>query len=130
MSSIDTALYQLLTNGGIARVYPPPVPDNPTYPLVTYQQISDPRTYVMEGPDGFVFARFQFNCWALTSSAARFVAESLRIILSGYRGSSDDINIQAAFLLGGPKDYDNEAKAHRVVQDYRVIFKDQTVLTT
>jgi hypothetical protein len=128
--SIDTALYQLLTGGGIARVYPPPIPDNPTYPLVTYMQISDPRTYVQEGPDGFVFSRFQFDCWAATSSAARALAESLRAILSGYRGTSDDVNIQASFLLGGPKDYDSEARVHRVVQDYRIIFKDASVLTT
>lgn len=128
--SIDTALYQLLTGGGIARVYPPPIPDNPTYPLVTYMQISDPRTYVQEGPDGFVFARFEFDCWATTSSGARALAETLRFILSGYRGTSDGVLIQSAFLLGGPKDYDDEARAHRVIQDYRITFKEETVLTT
>lgn len=126
--SIDTALYSLLTTvGGIDRLYPPPIPDSPTYPLVTYMQVSGIRGYVQEGPDGLVIARFQFDCWDELSSGARALAEELRLVLSGFKGVSDSVDIQSAFLVSEQKLYDDAAVLHRVSQDYRVMYREATV---
>lgn len=128
--SIDTAIYALLTGGGIARVYPPPIPDNPTYPLVTYAQVSGVRGYVMEGADGLVIGRFQVDCWDPLSSAARTLAETVRLILSGYRGTSDDMELQSVFLFGETKMFDDAADLHRVMQEYRIFYREAMSLST
>jgi hypothetical protein len=129
--SIDTALYSLVTTlAGVERFYPPPIPDNPTYPLATYMQVSGLRGYVQEGADGLVIARFQVDSWALQSREARTLAEEIRVALSGFRGDYDSVDIQSIFLIAEQKLYDDDAKAHRVIQDYRVTFREAMSLST
>lgn len=129
--SIDTALYTLVTSvGGVDRLYPPPIPDNPTYPLVTYMQISGPRSYHQQGADGLVFARFEFDSWDLVSSGARELAEEVRYVLSGFKGFSDSIDILSVFLISEQKMFEDDTKVHRVSQDYRVTYREAITTTT
>ena len=131
MSSIDTALFTRLSGfAGLTalvgtRIYPPPVPQNATYPLVTLSQVSGLRSYVYGNQSGFVDARFQFDCWATTSIGARALAEQLRIALSFYRGTSDGVVIDLIRMDNEIKDYDDVAELHRIIQDYFVTYREE-----
>ncbi len=131
MASIDTALYTRLSGfANLAalvgtRIYPAPIPDNPTYPLITVQEISGIRGYVY-GPnqDGSVRARFQMDSWAENSTGVRAVAEQVRLALSAYRGTSDTIVIDLITIDNEQKLYDDDADLHRVIQDYIVHYRE------
>lgn len=133
MSSIDTALYTRLSGfAGLAAlvgtgIYPPPAPQDATYPLVTFQQISGVRTHVM-GPNetGFVDARFQVDSWATSSTSARAVAEQVRLALSCYRGTSDTIVIDLVVIENEQALYDDEVELHRIIHDYIVHYRETT----
>lgn len=135
IDTLDKALFTLLTEdpsvAGIvgAAVYPPPAAQNPTYPLVTYQQISGPRSYTHDGPDGMARARYQIDAWAKTSTEARELAEAVRVALSGYRGTvpGTDVKIDSAFLENEESLFEPDTALHRKTQDYQITFQESTL---
>lgn len=133
MSNIDTAIYtRLSTHAGLAalvstRIYPPPAPQDATYPLVTYQQISGIREYAMTTQVGLVDGRFQFDVWAETRPGARTVAEQVRQALSNYRGTSDTIQVDFVRMDTELVDYDEDAALHRVLQDYIISYRETAI---
>jgi len=129
--SIDSALYARLAGfAGLsalvsARIYPPPIPQDPTYPLVTYQQVSGNRGYVY-GPnqDGFVWARFQLDSWAETLIGARALSEQVRLALSNYHGTSDSVVIDYIRIESEQQLFEEDVEKHRISQDYFVWFRE------
>ncbi|TXH19320.1 MAG: DUF3168 domain-containing protein [Hyphomicrobiaceae bacterium] len=89
---ISEALYsKLSTDSGISaivstRVYPVRLPQNPVFPCVSFQVITEPRTYTMEGKDA-PNVIFQIDCWAKTHVGAHQLAEAVSASLSGFRGT-------------------------------------------
>ncbi len=130
MSSIDSALYtRLVAFPGLAelvstRIYPPPIPQNPTYPLVTLQQISGVRGYVMGNQSGAVAARFQVDSWAETSIGARALAEQVRLAMSIYRGTSDSVVIDLITIENETRLFEDGVELHRIMQEYLVNYRE------
>lgn len=124
MGSIDTALYTRLSGLISTRIYPAPIPQNATYPLVVYQQISGPRSYSMGVQSLIVRARFQLDSWAQTSLAVRSLAEQVRSALSNYHGTSDGVVIDHVELVNEQKLYEDEADLHRMIQDYMIDYRE------
>lgn len=128
--SIDSAIYTRLSGfAGLAalvstRIYPAPIPQSPTYPLVTYMQVSGVRGYVYGNQDGFVQGRWQVDSWSTTSTGARALAEQVRLALSNYKGTSDSVVIDLITIENELKDYDDDASLHRVIQDYFVTYRE------
>ena len=130
MASIDTALYTRL--GGFAgltalvstRIYPPPVPQNATYPCVSYSQVSGVRDYVMGNQSGLVQSRYQLDSWATTSTGARAVAEQVRLALSNYAGTSDTIVIDYVLMESETRIFEDESDLHRISQDFIVHYRE------
>ena len=134
MASIDSALYTRLSGfAGLAalvstRIYPPLAPQNATYPLVTYQQISAIRPYAMGTQIGLVQARFQLDSWAETSPGARAVSEQVRLALSNYSGTSDTIVINHCELVNEQRgDPEDQGELHRIIQDFMVWFFEASI---
>jgi hypothetical protein len=127
MASIDTALFTRLS-GNVAlagtRIYPPPIPQNATYPLVTYQQISGVRDYVYSNQSGLVRARFQMDSYAETAMGARALAEQVRLCLSIYRGTSDTIVIDLIQIINEQRVYDEDVGLHRLIHDYQIDYRE------
>jgi len=130
MASIDTALYTRMTGfAGLAalvgtRIYPAPIPQGATYPLVTYQQISGVRDYVYSNQSGLVRARFQVDSYAETATGARALAEQVRLALSIYNGVSDGITIDLIQIINEERVYDDEVDLHRIIHDYMVDYRE------
>lgn len=85
-----------------SRIQPPPLDDDSTLPIITWQVISAVRPAVMDGPLGYVRKRIQLTCWATTYTGASSLAEAVRIALDGASGSiavGDDATFFHALIL-------------------------------
>ena len=123
--SIDTAISIRMTGyAGLSalvstRIYRPPIPQNPTYPLVTFQEVSDLPIKVMGGNAGIRHARYQVDCWATTIASAKAIAVQVAAALDNYAGTSDGIVIKNCFLeVGTQMYYTPDEGVHRYMQEY------------
>jgi len=106
---IDAALRTILANdadvtalvgsGSNARIYPMLVPENGTYPCITYQEISYIIPRGLVNAAGPATSRYQFNCWARTALAAKELAEAVRGGLDGYQGAVGGISFQLVRMV-------------------------------
>lgn len=65
-----------------SRVYPLVLPQKPTLPAITYQQISAVRVRNLPvGRAGKVRLRIQIDCWAETYAAVHALADSVKALL-------------------------------------------------
>jgi hypothetical protein len=88
------------------RMYPGKLPQDPTYPAVTYTRISGPRLYSHQGATGLAEGRFQFDCWAASYSAAKSTAAAVRESLEGFRGTVGSDVIASIFAVHEADSYE------------------------
>ncbi len=99
--TIEEALVEILLNDATVnslvgnRIKPNYIPQNMAMPAVTYQEIDSPRDHTMDGPSGFVPARWQLNCWGTTYDSTSDVAEAIRQAYDGFSGTVGNVVIQA-----------------------------------
>ncbi|MGB0889859.1 MAG: DUF3168 domain-containing protein [Solirubrobacterales bacterium] len=92
-----------------SRIYPLKLPQNPTFPAITYRVISDVPEYDLEGEAGLSHARIQIDCYGASSSGedpydvARALGLEVRAALSAYQGTVDGVEFQTSFVVGGPR---------------------------
>lgn len=88
------------------RIYPEEAPQGPTYPLIVYQVIGAPRTYVMGGATGEVDADVQIDCYAGTYEEVGDLATQVRLALNFFAGTSGGVVVERVFLdneFGNPE---------------------------
>jgi uncharacterized protein DUF3168 len=81
----------LKNNAGIAalvasRIYPQLIPENPTYPAISYEKTSGEHERSLTGSSGLAMADFELECWAKTYGGAKSVADAVRNALDGFSG--------------------------------------------
>jgi len=139
---IDAALYELLSaDTAVAaivgtRIYPLVAPQRGqrTFPQtalthVTYQRISGVREMPLNGPNGFVVARYQINAFGYNFEVTDLLADSIRLRLDGYRGDAGGHRIQRVWLDSDSQNYEYETDAaetavFQVIQDYRIAYAE------
>jgi hypothetical protein len=139
---IESAIYELLsTDTAIEaivgdRIYPLVAPQRkalsyPTPPQthVTYQRISGVRDMPLNGPNGFVVARYQVNSFGYNFEVTDLLAEAIRLRLNSFRGSAGGHPIQRIWLDGDMQSYEYETDAtetalFQVIQDYRIAYAE------
>ncbi len=107
----------------VSRIYPVRIPQNPTYPLASYQKISDVPEHAMGADAGVRRARVQVSAWAPAYSDAKDVAVQVILALSRFRGTIAGITIQEIFFenevdLG----FDLDAQVHQIADDFTVCY--------
>jgi hypothetical protein len=108
------------------RVYSLVLPQNPTYPAISFQQISAARTHAMGSDGPLVRVRMQVNNWGRTYADARTLAGEVLARLSRFKGTSAGIQILDVLLDNELDTYEMDAEARRVIQDY-TIFVEESV---
>lgn len=68
------------------RMYPSLLPQNPTLPALTYQQVSGVREVILDGPVDLVPFRIQVDCYAWTTLERDALAKAVRLKLHGFSG--------------------------------------------
>lgn len=127
--TLDQALFNYLsTFAGLTaligtRVYPRVLPQNPTYPAVTYQRVSSTRMRTMGAPLLGAEPRIQFTIWAETHLAARAIATQLRAALEGYTGTmggAGGVDVLGAQEQNDLDDYEPLTKLHQAILDFTI----------
>ncbi len=99
-NTIESALYQILaTNASVSlivadRIFPNIVPAGQVLPAITYQQISGPHEYDMEGVTEDELHRYQLICWAESYDQAKRLACIVEQVLDNFKGDISEISIE------------------------------------
>lgn len=117
------------------RLYPvTAIPDEPTYPYVTYQDITGSSDYTFEGAEDTT-VRIQFDIWVGTPLPAtpppnryklsKSIIIALRNLLSGYVGTLNDGTYVLFALRLNPMDkFDNDQRAYRSIVEYEFLIAE------
>jgi len=117
-SELRTRLIAAATSAA-SRIYPQKLPQDPTYPALTFQRVSGARVGNLAGAAGRAKPRITFSCWAQTYVAAQALAAEVRASLNGFKGTLTTISADIA-LENEIDDFDDVVNVHRVIQDYFV----------
>lgn len=109
----------------VQRVYPNALPQNPTYPAITYNQVSGVRVRNLKGPSGTAQPRISINAWASTYLGARSLADAIRQRIDGYSGLMGSTVVGNVILDNEIDFFEDQVLVHRVLQDY-FIFNEET----
>jgi hypothetical protein len=127
MALIEEALYSLLANTPSIvalvddRIYPNGGAEDDRYPLVTYEKIRGASEQSHDGISGLAHPIFQINCFASKYSDTITLAEAIRLLLQGYRGTVAGVEIQSSRFLGDQDvGRDPETKAYARVLDFEI----------
>ena len=133
--TIDVALYDILysdsTIEGIvsSAIYHQIVPQNTSYPAIRWNQVAGVRNHTLASTDDMVSARFQIDCYGLTSVQARSLADAIRGILDNYTGTVGTVVIQCSHLID-EQDYFSETigadqlRRYGKTQDYLIWYNE------
>lgn len=124
--SLDTAIQTVLagasglTNVVGTRIFRDKLPQDPTYPAVTYHLISAVPTHAMGVDAGLDISRVQVSCWATTAGGVEALATEVRTALSRFSGTPSppgDVVIQHILVENeGPNLFESEVEIyHRPV---------------
>lgn len=104
------------------RIYPDTLPQNPTFPAITFSQVSRVGVDGLEGSCGKARRRVQVDCWATTRKGSWQLADAVRQTLNGFHtGTFADSVIGSVRLDNETGLFDEESKitgTYRVIQDY------------
>lgn len=111
---IDTAITTLLkAHAGVSnRVYSGAmeVKVQQDLPKVLYTQIGNIRHYTDDGNTGLCRGQWQIDIFATLPSAAREIADNIRVGLDGYKGTTDGTTIERIWF----DDNDRPEKPERI----------------
>lgn len=114
---IETELYTILSADATiaaatsSRIYPLVMPQNVTFPAITYQRISDNPVNDLSGYSNLSNPHLAINCWATRYDEAKELAENVH----------DAMNTSTAFkaiLINDLDGYDPDTGLFVVSQDY------------
>ncbi len=97
------------------RIYPVKLPQDPTYPAITYFQVSGSPIYTKQGKHGVVL-RVQISCWAKSYTAVKQLATKVILAMDGY--AKENFN-QNEFDI-----YEDEAEVYQVPLDFNIFAKE------
>ena len=128
MPAIEVELRQLIIDADTIaenRVYAIILPNNPTYPALTYQTISNQGHHDIPVD----FPRIQITAWAEFISQASQLADEVQAVLQRYKGVLNGYRVKQIIKEPSPGDlHDKDAGdsgLYYVPVDYRVIYKGE-----
>lgn len=127
---IEDALYSKLSGDSSissivgTRIYPVKMPDDPTFPVITYQRISSIREPTMSGRSEYCDCIFQIDSWSLSYDTTKQLAESIFLLLEGFKGVVSSVDIQAILTQNEIDLYEDDVKVFRRSQTYRIVYSE------
>ena len=80
------------------RVYQDQLPQNVTYPAISYFLVSAPRIPLMGNDAVNIPARFQFDCWAASPSSANGLTNAVIGAIERYGSTTGTMVIETIFI--------------------------------
>lgn len=100
------------------NVFPLLLPEGPTLPAVTYQQISSVQLHQMGASAPLYRVRVQVDVWGQTYAQARTLANEVAGQLNRYRGAVGTTQVIDVLAENELETYEMDADLRRVTQDY------------
>jgi len=123
---LETSLWSFLDSELGCSVYPVHLPQSPDYPTVTYSQVSGPRGYTHDGPDGLVTARYQISCWSPSYSDAKSTANDVMDAVSGYSGNMEGTHVGLITVDNESDAYENESGVFFIAIDIMIHYRENS----
>lgn len=126
MTIAETIRAKLIANPALsalvgARIYPLKLPQNPTYPAITYQRVAGDY----QGDIGVHSPDFQFDCWASGYTEAENLTRALINALDRESWRTGNHEIIKCTLNRTPLDlYDSVVNKHRVSLDFSILYRE------
>lgn len=76
------------------RIYPDRLPQNVTYPAITYEINFNASYEAMDGILGLAESFVEVVCWSATRLQATALAEAVRLALTSYQGTSASVVVR------------------------------------
>lgn len=111
-SSAVTALI-----GATPRCYPLVLPDSPTLPAVTYNQVGKTVSRVARMDT----ERWQLDCWALSFAQSYALANAVEDCLKTYTGKINGIRIEDVRFINRISTYEAATKYYRHMLEFRTV---------
>lgn len=133
MASAEEALYARMSGyAGLTalvstRVYPVKLPQDCTYPAVTYQRISTIREVAHGADPGIARTRLQVTSAATTYSGVKAVTAQVRAALQRYDDAAASVAVLDTFLENEVdlfSEEEDDAGVYLVAQDFTVIHRE------
>jgi len=99
-----------------SRIYPVNLPQEPTYPAVTYLEISGDPHNSLTGPQGLHWARLRVHTWGETYGDAYETAQAVEVALNGQKFTT----LRAISALGRHDLYESAVEAYYISQDFSI----------
>ena len=101
--SLEEALYTKLSGTSAltaycgTRIYPNVLPENVTFPAVSYQLIASEHLHHVDGVSTLKSALVQIDCRAASYSVVTAMARAITAALDGLRGTVGTLDVQGIF---------------------------------
>lgn len=120
-ANIVAALVPYLTDqAGILNLYPLRLPQNPIYPCCSFQVISNPCSYSLDGAIAYN-PLIQIDCWAKSYLAAHAMADTIERALSGYVGRMGGVlNVSECVRRERQDLYEPDIDDYRVMMEFSI----------
>lgn len=136
LKSPETVLCNaLVTNPAVAiligtRAYPVLAPASAVLPFVTWRRAAIDREQTLGLPAGMPRVSVDFSIYAATYQEARNVADSIRSVLDGYGGSSENTTVRQAALQDESDDFvtlsgTDLPPVYQITQRYDVMWSEE-----
>lgn len=128
---IESGLYSFLSGNtnfsAVAgnRIYPVILPQNATFPCITYRIEGDERGFnFSDGQEGFVGASIQIDAWGESYKSAKALAEILRSELMNYSGLMGSVSVNRVFVDTPIDIYEDRVERFRSSRLFLIWYKE------
>lgn len=114
--TIANLLYaKLAADSGVStlvstRIYPVILPQDPTVPAISYQQISNTE---QDGTSTIRETRYQVDCWDDDFAGVESLADAVRAALEEWTDTDQTPRVKMCRVVGGYHDYENDTALYR-----------------
>lgn len=103
------------------RIYYSNLPQNPTYPAISFFRISNIRQHDIDS--GSVY--YQFDVWTLTYIQGVELAEQIRFALQREKSVINNIPVIQGVYLNEDDGYEPDTKLYHIAMDFKIIYRGQ-----
>ena len=127
--AIEATLYtRLTTHAGLSalvvdRVFPNHLPQDVTYPAISYRRVTSSRPSNFGADAGIVRARFQIDVWASSYDSASAVREQVRLALQRWSNTAGTV-VQDTFFIDDQELYEDDIDVHHFPLDFEIIYEE------
>ena len=104
----------------VARIYPIKLPQEPTYPCLTYEIVSDIPYRGLSGDHDKEVIRARIHCWAETFAGATDLARKVRTALADFSGTMGSTVVSSVKFETWSDLFEDTPEVYRRVADFMI----------